>query len=90
MSSRPLGAKLRDWAVSNSLAQNSEGVESGRKLLSADLWSFGIGAAVAGYFSADYLGFYSPVVRATAGLAALIAIVMVHLGVSADATSAPR
>lgn len=76
------GARLRTWAMSESPLKDAEDAETGRKILSADMWSFGIGAAVAGYFSADYLEFYSPTARAVFGLATLMAIVLAHRAVS--------
>lgn len=80
--SRTWRARLRAWATSTIPLENTDDAETGRKILSADLWSLGIGAAVAGYFSADYLAFYPPVDRAAFGLTALTFIVMTHKGLS--------
>lgn len=82
MSRRGWWARLRAWAVSATPAQDSDEAENGRKILSTDLWSFGIGAAVAGYLAADYLAFFSPVARAAAGLSFILMFTMVHRGLS--------
>jgi hypothetical protein len=76
--------KLRTWAVSEDKPEDGGyDFEHGRKSLSAELWSLGIGAAVAGYFAADYVEFAPAIDRATLGVGFLAFAILLHRGVSA-------